>query len=93
MIAVAARTPELYTPGIHRVHFTLRGYLLWTLDALYAAAVAIFLPCLVCNEDRQGHAFFGLHSISWLSMWLLTAGVNIRLFPAPSFPGIKKWEN
>ena len=58
--SVAARTPELYTPGIRRVHFKLSDFLSWTADGIWAAAVAIFIPVLCVNTDRDGFALNGL---------------------------------
>ena len=73
--SVAASTPELYTVGIRRLHFNLRGFLWWTLDALFAAFVAIFLPIFCVTPEGNG-----MYAISYLSMFLLTMGVNVRLY-------------
>ena len=77
---VAARSPELYTPGIRRVHFTIRGFFGWSLDGLWAAAVSIFVPMLAVQADPDGWFVDGRWSLSWLAMWLLTLGVGVRIW-------------
>ena len=78
---VAASTPELYTPGIRRVHFTLSGYFKWTFDGLWAAAVCIYLPVLAISADNDGYWDGGQWAIGWAAMIIVTLGVTVRLWP------------
>ena len=42
--SVAAHSPMLYTPGIYRIYYTHRGFVLWMIEATYLAVLAVYLP-------------------------------------------------
>jgi len=79
--AVAAKTPELYTPGLKRVHFSMRGFALWSLDALWSGLVVIYLPVLAVSAEAGGFYDDDRYALSWLSMWIVTLGVTFRMWP------------
>ena len=63
------------------MHFTLRAFYLWTLDGLWAAAVCAYIPVLAASSYPDGRMASGGWAISWLSTWILTLGVDLRMWP------------
>jgi len=77
---VAANTPELYTPGSRRLHFNLVGFFWWSAEALWTGIVAIYVPVFVVKAEHGGYYDDGRFAISWLSMWMITFSVTVRMW-------------
>ena len=79
---LAGFLPKLYTAGLQRTHFSLKGFSLWVLDSLYASAVAAYVPVWGLRGlllDDKGLDAGGYWIQSWAAMHIISLGVNARL--------------
>lgn len=82
--AESAVTPRLYTPGLLRIYYTHFGFLLWMLEAIWLALLAVFVPALSlgypgCSLAAPRSGDPDVATISLSSMVLVCVGVNLRL--------------
>ena len=72
---VAAVSPQLYKPGLTRMHFTRSKMFYWLAEAAYAAVVVTcWWPFLLAADMHDS-----LGESSMITMWLVCTVVNTRL--------------
>jgi len=82
---VVGYMPELYSNGIFRINFTLKGFWLWTFEAIFAALGCANVPTvgrlgmLGGIDATAGRPAGDYFLLSWTSMFITTLGINFRL--------------
>jgi len=75
--------PELYTTGITRTNFSMKGFWLWNFEALLASAISTYVPIWglhgALGGEAAGSSAGAYWILSWASMHITTWGVNLRL--------------
>ena len=78
---ISASTPRLYAGTMHRIYYTHKGFLRWVVEAFFLAFITTFVPAAVLGSDlAPGDGDHGLDALGFTGMFILTLGVNGRLF-------------